>query len=423
MKTIFRYANIGLLTAVIFALGAVAGFAQDACADADAQTKMGDEFRALYPLKDIDNRKKTIDVGKQFLEKYGACESAKELADYLKKTIPVLEENLKKTQAASEKASLTARFDAALKAKNWDEVYASGKEILAKYGDEFRVAVFVLGSIGLDETAKTPRVTKWNEDTLRYAKMAIADLEANKAFKTFGLAPFTYKNKEDALGWMNYTIGYIYFFDKNDKKQGLSYLYKATQLNSDTKTNPIVFQSIGSYYFDEVKKLATEVTELEKKQDPNATPEAAKLLVDQIKAKVAMVNGTAEAAIDAYARAYKLADPTPKGKAYKDSLYKTISDLYSVRFGKTEGIDTFIASTTAKPMPNPLNPVTPISDPEPVAPVTTTTTSTTPPVTTKPASPIKPAATPGVKPATPPGKSGAKPQAVVKKATVRKKAA
>ena len=423
MKTIFRYANIGLLTAVIFALGAVAGFAQDACADADAQTKMGDEFRALYPLKDIDNRKKTIDVGKQFLEKYGACESAKELADYLKKTIPVLEENLKKTQAASEKASLTARFDAALKAKNWDEVYASGKEILAKYGDEFRVAVFVLGSIGLDETAKTPRVTKWNEDTLRYAKMAIADLEANKAFKTFGLAPFTYKNKEDALGWMNYTIGYIYFFDKNDKKQGLSYLYKATQLNSDTKTNPIVFQSIGSYYFDEVKKLATEVTELEKKQDPNATPEASKLLVDQIKAKVAMVNGTAEAAIDAYARAYKLADPTPKGKAYKDSLYKTISDLYSVRFGKTEGIDTFIASTTAKPMPNPLNPVTPISDPEPVAPVTTTTTSTTPPVTTKPASPIKPAATPGVKPATPPGKSGAKPQAVVKKATVRKKAA
>lgn len=376
MKTIFRYANVGLLTAAIFALGAVAGFGQDVCADADAQTKMGDEFRALYPLRDIENRKKTIDVGKQFLEKYGACESAKELADYLKKTVPLLEESLKKTMDGDAKKALLTRFDTGLKAKNWNEVYGAGKEILVKYPDEFRDVVLVLGSIGLDETAKATPVTTWNEDTLRYAKQAIADLEGGKVFKTYGLsikdgANFDYKSKDDALGWMNYTIGYILFFDKKDKKQGLSYLYKATQLTSDTKNNPVVYQSIGAFYFDEVKKLAMEVTAREKQQDPNATPEAAKALVDEIKAKVAMVNGTAEAAIDAYARARDLAmKSTTTTKEYKDSLSKTLQDLYNVRFGKMDGFDVFIAATLKKPMPNPLNPVTPISDPEPV--VTTT---------------------------------------------------
>jgi len=409
MKTIFRYANIGLLMVAIFALGAGAGFAQAPCEDADGQTKLGDEFRALYPARDMESRKKTIDLGKQFLEKYGSCESAKELSDYLKKTVPILEESYKKSQEAAARTAILTRFDSAMKTKNWNEVYASGKEIYAKWPDEFRDVVLVLGSVGLDETAKATPVTTWNEDTLRFARQAITDLEANKTFKNFGVsmaggANFDYKNKEDALGWMNYTIGYILFVDKKDKKNGLAHLYKATQINSDTKTNPVIYQTIGSYYFDEVRRLAKEVTDLEKTQDTTATPEAQKALVDQIKAKVAMVNGTAEAAIDAYARARDLANKsTTVSKEYKDSLTKTLSDLYNVRFGKMDGFDTFVANTLKKPMPNPLDPITPISDPEPT--VTTTTTSTTPAVEAKPA-PIKPVATPGAKPA--PGKVGAK---------------
>jgi hypothetical protein len=371
MKTIFRYTNIGLLMAAFFAVGAVTSFAQDACADTDGQNAANDNIQTLFKDKTIAGKKAYVAAGKSFLEKYGACESAKDLAEYLKPRIPKIEDDIKKMEEAAVKDALVKRFNAGLTSKNWDEVYASGKEILQKYPDEFRTVVLVLGSIGLDETAKSPRVTKYNEDTLRFAKQAIADLEAGKEFKTFGVNPFTYKNKEDALGWMNYTIGYIYFFDKKDKKQGLSNLYKATQLPSDTKNNPIVYESIGAFYFDEVRKLATEVTTLEKKQDPNATPEAAKALVDEIKAKVALVNGTAEAAIDAYARAHVLAKADPKTpKAYTDGLLKTMQDLYNVRFGKMDGFDTFIANTVKKPLPNPLNPVTPIADPEPV--VTTT---------------------------------------------------
>lgn len=403
MRKLIRISNVGLLAA-IFAVGGTAAFAQDPCTDADSQTKLGDQFRAEFADKTIPGRKKAISTGKSFLEKFGTCESTKELTAYLNTQLPKMEEAVKKMEDAEAEKKLIDRFNAALTAKNWDEVYVTGKEALQKYGEKYRDAELVLGSIGLDETAKTPSVVKWNDQTLQFAKQAIAGLESGKAYPSFGVAPFKYKSKEDALGWMNYTIGYIYFFDKKDKKQGLSFLYKASQAASDTKNNPVIYQSIGSYYFDEVRRLAAEVTELEKKQDPAATEEAQKALVDQIKAKVALVNGNAEAAIDAYARALTAAKTAPDRykKDYTDSLTKTMQDLYNVRFGKMDGFDTFVANIVKKPMPNPSNPVAPIADPD----TTTTNTSTTgtngsvaatAPAAGAKAAPAKPAPT-GIKP-------------------------
>ncbi len=430
MKTIFRQLALGLMMAAFIALGAVAGFAQDPCSDADGQGKLYDRFGELFTKTTIDDKKATIAAGKQFLEKYGSCESAKDSSDYLKTAVPALEKALAARIESERFNALLTKFDNGLKTSNWDDVYDAGKQILSEKPDEFRDAELVLGSIGLDETAKTPRVTKWNDDTLKYAKMSIADLEGGKTFKRFGVSQFIYKSKDNALGWMNYTIGYLYYFDKNDKKQGLSYLYKASQLNSETKTNPVVFESIGSYYFDEVRRLAAEVDVLAKAQDPKDAEEVAKQKVDAIKAKVALVNGTAEAAFDAYARAYNFAKADPKSpKAYVESLNKKLHDLYNVRFGKPDGYDAFIANTVKKPLPNPLLPIAPISDPEPVVATGATTTTTVkpaattgkPPVTT----PAKPASNPTKPPVATPSKNspGTKPQAVVKKPVVKKKGA
>ncbi len=72
MKTIFRFTTSALLMAVIIVLGAAAGLAQDPCADAEAQTSLGDKFRKEFPDKTIQGRKTAIETGKQFLEKYGA---------------------------------------------------------------------------------------------------------------------------------------------------------------------------------------------------------------------------------------------------------------------------------------------------------------------------------------------------------------
>jgi hypothetical protein len=86
--------------------------------------------------------------------------------------------------------------------------------------------------------------------------------------------------------------------------------------------------------------------------------------------------------MDALGRAYKKAEK-PADKSLKDSLYKQIQVLYERRFPeKKDGLDTYISSTVAKPMPNPTTPVTPVVDPEPT---TTTTTTTSAPAGAKPA--------------------------------------
>lgn len=406
MNKIFRHVNLGLLMATILAVGAVAGFGQNPCDDAAGIAALDAKFRENYD-KDLTKRQIAVEAGKQYIEKYAECPPSKDFVEYLRSYLPGMEAAIAKEKKQLEVNALVARFDTGLKSKNWNEVYTAGKQVLAENGDAFRDAELVLGSIGLDETAKTPRVTTWNDDTIKYAKMAIADLEANKTFTNFGVAPFKYKNKEDALGWMNYTLGYIYFYDKNNKKDALGYLYKASQLNSDTKTNPVLYETVGSYYFDDVRKLAGEVDTLVKSPEPE-TPELVKQKVDDIKAKVAMVNGTAEAAIDAYARAHDLAKKNPKiEKAYTEGLYKKLQDLYNVRFGKMEGFDAYIANTVKKPMPNPQNPVAPVRDAEPATAAASTSSVTssavsTPelPATAQPAAPSATKVLSGSKPAT-----------------------
>ncbi len=390
--------------AAVITLGAVAGFAQvpaqDPCADAAGQTTLGDKFRELYPKKDIESRKAAIDTGKQFLEKYGSCDSAKDLSDYLKTTIPKMEKIVADLSSKAEEDKLVARFNAALTAKNWDEVYASGKEILAKYPDKFRVVELVFGSIGLDETAKSPRVTKWNEDTLKYAKISIQDLESGK-LTTFGIKPFVYTSKEDALAWMNYTIGYLLTYDKKNYKDGAAYLFKAAgAAASQPHANPELYQGIGVYYYDLAKVQIPEVQTMVKDQKADDTPEVKQQKIVAIKAKIGILNGTVERAIDAYSRAYDIAPKTPAGKPYRDGLYKTLGELYSVRFEKGTGLEAFIKTPLTKPLPDPASTISPILDPEPAPTATTPAT----PATVKPTTPTKPV--------TPPAKPGIGKQSV-----------
>ena len=388
--------------AAFIALGAVAGLAQDPCTDADGQTALSDKVRELFPKKDLDSQKAKIDTGKQFLEKYGSCDSAKEFSDYLKTSIPKWEDTYAKAVAADIENKIVARFNTGLNAKNWDDVYASGKDLVANYGDKYRDVELVLGSIGYDESFKNN--FKYNDDTLRYAKMSIADLEAGKTFSaSYGVPKdFVYKSKDNALGWMNLTIGYIIQVAQKNKKDAQPYLYKATQANSETAKNPIPYELIGNYYFDQLNTLTSDIQAKAADQKETDTPEIAKTKIDAIKAEVALSNGTSERALDAFARAYTLGVAKP----YKDKMYKNLQDAYKLRFGKSEGLDPWIVATVKKTMVNPTSPVTPIFDPEPATTTTTNTTPTTikPPVTT----PVKPGTTP-VKPGTTPGKPAGTP--------------
>ena len=423
MKTIFRSVNLAVLLAAILAIGAVAGFAQDptpnpACTDSAGINDLDAKWRAAWADKTLAGRKNFVNAGKQFLEKYGACDSQKESNDWLKTKVPETEtKTIPDMEKSAQKQALVARFDNGLKGKNWDEVYAAGKEIIAKYPEEYRTAEIVLGSIGYSELYDKAN-GKYNDDTLKYAKMSIADLEAGKSFvlgkdTRYGIGEFQYPDKEDALGWLNLYVGYITQVGLKNKKDAQPYLYKATQIvsaasKSQASKQPIPYEMIGNYYFDELNKLTKEVTAMIADQKETDPPEVAKQKVEDIKAKVALANGTAERAMDAFARAYNLG----VAKAYKDLMYKNLQDAFKVRYGKTDALNaSWIAEAVKKPLPNPTTPVTPIADPDAVT--TTTTTGTAP--ATPPATPAKP-------PTAPPANTTAKPPAKPSSSVPAKKA-
>lgn len=385
MKTIFRSVNMAALTAVVLTLGAVAGFAQDPtpsapadpnCSNSAAISAARDNITALFQKKDLESLRLRIEAGKQFQEKYKACgSSVEDMLTYLEPNVPKWETDYKKRKDIEMENALVKRFDDALKAKNWDEVYAAGKEVIAKYPDKYRPAEIVLGSIGYDEAYKGNN--KYNDDTLKYAKMSIADLESGKPFvlgtaTSFGLGEFKYADKEDALGWLNLYIGYITQVGQKNKKDAQPFLFKATQLvspssKSQVSKQPIPYGLIGDYYFDEIARLSGEIKVIADSQKPEDTPEVAKQKVDEIEAKVALANGYAERAMDAYARAYTLG----VAKAYKDLMYDNLKKAFNARYGKTDTLTpAWIAEAVKKPLPNPTTPVAPIADPKPGATTT-----------------------------------------------------
>jgi len=133
--------------------------------------------------------------------------------------------------------------------------------------------------------------------------------------------------------------------------------------------------------------------------------------LDEYNALNAMLNGTAERAMDAFARAYALGTKPE----YKTRMKKNVQDAYKVRFGKETGVDEWIASATKKPFVDPTTPVTPVTD--------STPTAAAPASATTPAAAGQPAQT-DAKPAPAPAKTVAKPTSVAKpisKKTVAKK--
>lgn len=390
MKTIFRSTGFALLIAAILTLGAVAGFAQDC--DEAAMTAQADKVRELFTKKDIPGRKAAIEAGKVYLEKFGSCPAGAEMATYLKDSLPKREKTLAQAEKDARLVEIGSRFDAGLKSKNWDAVYAAGKQLLDEDPEKYRPALLVLGTIGYDETAKSPRVTKWNDDTLKYAKLAIADLEAGKPFAFYGVQPFEYKaGKDEAIGWMNLIIGYIMSWDKNQRKEALPYLDKAIKSSSTAKNDWNLYETIGQYYFDEAAKMEGELKTMRAAIKDTDAPEVVKQKVDALNEKIGISNGTLERAMDAYARTYKMAPTTPAGKAYRDGILGKINDLYDARFNKKDGVNAWIEAAVVKPIPSPLTAVTPVIDPEPAA--AATSSSTAPATAAKPTAPAAKAAT------------------------------
>jgi hypothetical protein len=348
--------TIAMMTAVI-AIGAVSGFAQANCAD-ESKATLDAEFRANFP-GDRAARKKAVAAGEQYLAKFETCADDKVFVDYLKSALPKMKERIKNEEEEEGRIARYNKFDAAVKAKNYDQVYAVGKEILQFEPDQLDLMI-TLGSIGYDESIDNSNY-KYNADTLRFARQAITALESGKTSTTYGLFGWGYKTKDNALGEMNLAIGYITAVAEKNRKDALPYLYKATVASAETSKNPVPYEQIGLYYRAELEKLIDELKVLEADQKDSDTEDVAKAKVDAIKAKVAMINGAAERAMDAYSRAFKLS----KVVAYQNEMKKVIDWAHNVRFARTTGVDAWINTAVTRPFPNPLTPITPVTDGQP----------------------------------------------------------
>mgnify|MGYP001038291854 CR=1 FL=1 len=318
------------------------------------------DFVPNYRSTDLTKLKLAIDSGKKFVEQCASEEGYKEPIEFVRKRLPDMEKKYNLGSAIE-------RFNDAVKdSKNVkvDQAFSSGKEILTiepKFASSLDV-MLTLASVGLDQALLNNK--KYSNETLDYAKRAIEQLEANAPSKDYGLWGFIYKTKEfpdgrdNALAWMNYTIGYILYHHQGKKKDALPYFYKAIQYNSNVKKRPDVYQAIGDYYREEYNRLDDERIETAKRAQEETNEELKKQLIEKAKNILALQKGYAERMMDAYARARSLA---VNDKLYQDSLYETIKVLYGVRFdGKKDGVDQYISSLISKPMPDPTTPVNPV---------------------------------------------------------------
>lgn len=369
MKTIFRAMALALLMTAFSAATVTSSYAQDQTAEKQAlYTKYTTNYAGT-----IEQKKIAIAAAEEYIQKWGASADDKEQVDYFQKALPTLKATVAKVDAAVEQNKLATRFDTAVKANNAADSFAAGKQILAQNPD-FVDVYLVLASAGFDQAILATPVDTYNADAVNYAKTAIQKIEAGKPSTTgdWGAVIYAYRNekfpdgKSNALGSMNYDIGHIMYFRQNQKKEAIPYFYKSLQYNSPAKNNPTVYQIIGASYFDEAKRLSQDSADKIKAANNTET--------DESKASYALAKGYADRAIDAYARAYKIASGNPASKKeYKDGLYKVIQDLYKFRYdGKIEGIDAYISTVMTKPMLDPAVAVTPVIE---ATPATTTNSS------------------------------------------------
>ncbi len=163
-RTIFRLTYAGLLIAAFLACGAVASFAQDPCTDVAGLNAKQDEYDKLWAgrndtdaAKALANRKAAVNSGKEFIDKFGACDAAKERTDWLKVQLPKQEATIKQMEAGMETGAVLKPFNAALqasgatdaaaKARAYDDIYNYGGQILTKWPENYRTTEIVLATI------------------------------------------------------------------------------------------------------------------------------------------------------------------------------------------------------------------------------------------------------------------------------------
>jgi hypothetical protein len=369
MKKIYKVLMFGIMLAVLAVGSAVPSFAQDTQKEKEA---LYAKYIANYD-KEVDKRKIAVQAGKEYLQKFGEGNEAEDpLIPYFKTNVPLLEQQIKdiekdeldRKNAAlklKEEKELADQFNTSVKSKNLAQVFSSGKQIVDNKPEYLDVYI-VLATIGYDSAVAKDNT--YNNEAINYAKKAIQLIEKGEKSETYGASfgkdgkdgNYQYNDKENALGWLNYNIGYILTYNQKKPKEALPYLFEATKHESLPAKSSDIYSMIGKYYYDEVARLEKERQAIRQSLGNKDNEKSLELF--------AMQKGYADRGMDAYARAYNIENGKTDGNAeVKQRFYDTFKQLYTFRNNnKSEGADAYLATVKTKPLPNPTTPVQPIVD-------------------------------------------------------------
>ena len=296
------------------------------------------EFRATF--KTDQNR--AYDLA----QKYLACPSEageESIRNYLKNTFVAVIDKSRRTPRVNQLV-----YDK----KDYAKAFELGKQVLADEPDNVKVLID-LAYAGF--MTASSRVDTFNADSLVYAKKAIQLLQSGSVPDNW--AP--YSNKDEALAYMNNTIGQLTF--QKNPSEALPYLLRAAQFEGKLKKLPLTYGIIGdAYQSGPYDKLSADYKARFEGKDES--PES-KLALENI-------NQVIDRIIDAYARAVALSGGEAAYQANKKAWMDTLTTWYKYRHNQSDvGLTDLIASVINKPLPPEPTPLTTL-------PAATPTTST-----------------------------------------------
>ena len=332
-----RYATYLLVVAVLLALCAASASAQlhppmdNQIRDAEKEQYFTN-FNELRRIRLPESQRKAYEAGIEYLKRFEGERDP---------DAKVVRQFVNEYERAARHAELFSFYNS----KNYAKVFDLGSVALEREKDDFFV-LSMLVQAGFDRArAGDPTA---NQATVDYARKAIQLAEANKIAK-----PEPFDNIEAARGYLNVALGTL-LKDTSPTEAAQAYR-KAVQSKSQYRTDPLTYHRLGSAILrGEFAQLSKEYNEKYINQPPSAAQQA----------MLTRINKLVEQAIDAYARAYALADPArpvcadetgPRPQFAPEFRTKVLEQLTALYKGSHDnsdaGLKEIIAGVLSKPLP------------------------------------------------------------------------